>query len=251
MNVEVLASVMNQSDNKIIKKININTDAIIVNQCSENKIEILHNNNRTIKIYNLNERGIGLSRNTALMRATGDIVVFADEDSIFVDDYEKIIVEEYKKNNNADMIVFNVPSLNKNRPTYRILKNKRVHRYNCLRYGAVSFTVKLDKIKEYNNYFSLLFGGGAVYGSGEDSLFIYNFIKKGGKVYSSDKTIGYVEQKDSTWFNGYDEKYLSDKAILFKKLLGRWSFFYKVYFLLRNKEVYEERGFFRTLKKMR
>ena len=251
MKIQVLASVMNQEPKKIIKKMNIQTDAIIINQCNENNIENLKFKNYNIKFYSLNERGIGLSRNTALMRAEADIVVFADEDSIFVDDYEQIIANEFEKNPKAEMIVFNVPSLNEKRPTYKILKNRRVRRHNCLRYGAVSFTIKLNKIKEYNIFFSLLFGGGAKYGSGEDSLFIYNFIKKGGKVYSSTKIIGYVEQIDSTWFNGYNDKYLKDKGILFRHLLGKHAIFYKIYFLLRNKNIYLEQGFFKTLKKMK
>lgn len=251
MKIEVLASVMNQKDKKIIDKMNIKTDAIIVNQCSENKIELLEKNNNKIKIYNLNERGVGLSRNTALMRAQGDIVVFADEDSIFVDNYCDIIKQEFQKNTKADMIVFNVPSLNEKRPTYEIKKEKKVYKFNCLRYGAVSFAVKLNKIREYNLYYSLLFGGGAKYGSGEDSLFIYNFIKKGGRVYSSPRIIGYVKQEDSTWFNGYNDKFLKDKGVLFKHLLGKYAIFYKIYFLLKNKDVYKKNGFFKTLKKMR
>lgn len=250
MKIEVLASVMNQKDKKIIEQMNIKTDAIIVNQCYENKFEIFKKNNNIIKFLSLNERGVGLSRNTALMRAQGDIVIFADEDSIFVDNYSDIIEKEFKKNAKADMIVFNVPSLNKKRPTYEIKKEKRVYRFNCLRYGAVSFAVKLNKIREYNLFYSLLFGGGAKYGSGEDSLFIYNFIKHGGIVYSSPKTIGYVKQEESTWFNGYNDKYLKDKGILFKHLLGKYAVFYKIYFLLKNKEVYKKNGFLKTLKKM-
>ena len=44
-----------------------------------------------IKSYGclLNERGIGLSRNTALMRATADIILFADEDVTYKDGYAK------------------------------------------------------------------------------------------------------------------------------------------------------------------
>ena len=44
--------------------------------------------NKTIKIYSFDERGVGLSRNSALMRADADIIVFADSDVIYNDDYE-------------------------------------------------------------------------------------------------------------------------------------------------------------------
>ena len=141
MEVEVLASVMNQTDNSIIEKMNIKTSAIIVNQCKRNNIQEVKSNNKNIKIISLNEKGVGLSRNTALMRATKDIVIFADEDETFVDDYEEIILNEFKNNSKADMIVFNVPSLNKERPSLFI--NTVYHfRY----YLVVEQNIVLEKI---------------------------------------------------------------------------------------------------------
>ena len=51
MKIQVLASVMNQEPKKIIKKMNIQTDAIIINQCNENNIEKLKFKNYNIKFY--------------------------------------------------------------------------------------------------------------------------------------------------------------------------------------------------------
>ena len=74
MEVQVLASVMMQPKNSIkdiIKKMNIQTNAIIVNQCNENFYEEYETENfHKIKMLSFNERGVGLCRNNALMRAT-------------------------------------------------------------------------------------------------------------------------------------------------------------------------------------
>ena len=54
-------------------------------------------NGNNFEWYNLEERGVGLSRNNALLRATGNILLFADDDVRYIDNYEKIIQTEFEK----------------------------------------------------------------------------------------------------------------------------------------------------------
>ena len=69
MKIEVLASVMNKSNHDILKQMNLKTDAIIINQSNcFNYEEIMYNNNN-IRFISFNEKGVGLSRNNALMRS--------------------------------------------------------------------------------------------------------------------------------------------------------------------------------------
>ncbi|MFR0819376.1 MAG: glycosyltransferase family A protein [Lactococcus lactis] len=99
-------------DMSLLEKMNIQTNAVVINQTpniSENfsyKQQVI--NDRTWKFYSMSEKGVGRSRNNALMRASDDIIVMADEDEVFVDGYEKIINEAYSKYPDADMIIFNV-----------------------------------------------------------------------------------------------------------------------------------------------
>lgn len=243
MKVEVLASVMNKEPKKIIKSMNINSDAIIINQTDKNAYETIEYKSNQIKFYSFNERGVGLSRNNALMRATGDIVIFADEDITYVDDYDYIISESFKNNPKADMIIFNVPSANIERPTVKVDTRKKIHLFNCLKYGAVNFAVKRESLRKFNIYFSLLFGGGAKYSAGEDSLFIYNFIKAGGKVYTDFQTIGTVGQEDSTWFKGYTKKFFYDKGAFYACLSKKMCKVLCLQFLIRHKNMLNEVSF--------
>ena len=97
MNLEVLVSTMTQvSINNLIKEMNIKTNAIIINQCDNHSFNKLEFNGNQILVYSFAERGVGLSRNSCMMRATADICVFADDDEVFLDDYEKIIITEFK-----------------------------------------------------------------------------------------------------------------------------------------------------------
>lgn len=219
-NVQVLVSTMNQTDYSLLKKMNIQTDAIVINQCSESKFDEFLFNGHKIKWISLNERGVGLSRNTAFMHATGDILIFADDDVVYNDGYEKKILNFFKKYN-CSVAVFNITSLNLSRPEYADKYNHRLNLFNCLKYGAARIAIKRESLLKSNIFFSLLFGGGAVYQAGEDNLFLTTCIRRGLKVYASKKYIGTVAQQDSTWFKGYNEKYYFDRGALFYAMYGK------------------------------
>ena len=240
MKVQVLVAAMNQNNHELLNKMNICSDVIVGNQGTKNKIESFKYKQNNVKYLNFCEKGVGLNRNNCLMRACDDIVLFADEDEKLVDNYEQIIIDEFNSNSKADMIIFNVVSSNDSRKQYQIKKKKRIHWFNCAKYGAVRIAVKLEKIREKNIYFSLLFGGGAKYSNGEDSLFIMNCIKSGMKVYTSTKTIGMVSQENSTWFNGYDKKYFVDRGILYKQLYGCLYSLASIAFLIKIKKHYNK-----------
>lgn len=235
MRLEVLVSTVNANPHKLIKKMNIQTDAIIINQCDCFGYEEIKNGNNIVKVYSFSERGVGLSRNNALMRATGDIVLFADDDEVFVDGYEKIIINEFLKNREADFIVFDINACGSKERNYKkITKSKQLFWYNCLKYGAVRFAVKLNCIRRKNINFSLLFGGGTKYGSGEDSIFIYDCIKKKMKIYQNSSIIAKVDMTSSSWFDGYNEKFYYDKGALFSALNSKFNLIYLLIVVLKN-----------------
>ena len=80
MKVQVLVAAMHQKDHSLLEKMNIRSDAIVANQCDRNEFEDFTWNGHKIRYLSFAERGVGLNRNNALMRATGDICLFADDD---------------------------------------------------------------------------------------------------------------------------------------------------------------------------
>ncbi|EMF0480969.1 MULTISPECIES: glycosyltransferase family 2 protein [Enterococcus] len=235
--MEVLVSSMNK-DMSLLEKMNIQTNAVVINQTpniSENfsyKQQVI--NDRTWKFYSMSEKGVGRSRNNALMRASDDIIVMADEDEVFVDGYEKIINEAYSKYPDADMIIFNVRVHQGNKIRETTKKEGKVKFYNSLKYGTVTFTFKRNSILKKNLSFSLLFGGGTRYGSGEDTLFLWSALKTKLKIYSIPITISDVYNDTSSWFEGFNKKYYVDKGALYQALGGKLSFFLILQFWLRR-----------------
>ncbi|GGF96558.1 glycosyltransferase family A protein [Paenibacillus aceti] len=248
MNLQVLVSTMHQTDNSLLGKMNIQSDAIIINQCNENKVTEFKYKGNQIKYFSFAERGVGLSRNSALMRASGDICLMADDDMIYVDGYRDIVINAFENNPKADIIMFNVPIHKRNGQTIvKVKKNGKVRFLNSLKYGTVNIAFKRDSIFKKNICFSLLFGGGAQYGSGEDSLFIRDALKNKLRIYSSIETIAEIEENESTWFNGYNEKYFFDRGALFQAMGGRvTSILLMVQFLIRKRSLYSNQISFIT-----
>lgn len=236
MSLQVLVSTMNQDDTSIIEKMGINTDAIIINQCEKNEKKIIDKNGKKIFFISLKERGIGLSRNAALERATAAICIFADDDVIYRNDYEDVILSEFENNPKADILIFNIHSTNKNRPEYQIKKKGRVNRFTCLKYGTSRIAIRLDKVKNTKINFSLLFGGGAKYSHGEDTLFLRDCIKSKLKVYKIPKSIGTISHEKSTWFNGYNEKYLRDRGAFYKAFAPKLKYLFCLQYVIRHNE---------------
>lgn len=244
MKLEVIVSTMNcESYSELYKQMNLQTDAIIINQESQSVLENqdLSMGSNTVKGYSFLEKGVGLSRNSGLMRSTGDICIMADDDMVYVDGYEEIISKAYEEHPEMDMILFNVRIHQDGKTIEKVKKNGRIGSWNYQRYGAVTFTFKRKSILEKRLSFSLLFGGGTEIGSGEDSLFLSDVLKKKLKVYAVKEMIADVYNDGSSWFSGYNEKYLLDRGKLFRAISPRMYLFLIVQFGIRRRKLFPDR----------
>ncbi len=236
MRVQVLASVMNQDMEELVKKMNLSSDAVIINQCDRLDYGEMEHRGHRIRFYSFPERGVGKSRNEAILRADSDICLFSDEDIVYEENYGEAISAEFERNPKADMILFQI-EVEESRRTYQIKERKRVHWYNCGRYGAVSFAVRYESLLASRVTFSQLFGGGARYSNGEDSFFLKEFLQKGYRVYTAPVVIGRERGGESTWFSGYHEKFFHDRGVLYHYLYGKMADVMATRFLLAHKNT--------------
>lgn len=221
MKIQVLVAAMHQTDHSLLEKMNIQTDAIIANQCDRNEVEDFEWNGHKIKYLSFAERGVGLNRNNALMRADGDICLFADDDMVYVDGYADIIERAFEENPRADVIVFNL--IEKNSSRKQIQKTRKVGYLNYLRYGTARVAFRLEAVKAQGIYFNQCFGGGTEHSHGEDNLFLNACLKKGLKIYAVPQSIATLtDERPSSWDTGYGEKYLKDQGILYRTISRRW-----------------------------
>ena len=111
--------------------------------------------------------------------------------------------------------------------------------YNCGRYPAYSIAVRKEALERSKVWYSELFGGGAKYSNGEDSLFLKQCADCGLKMYATDVVIGKEEARESTWFKGYTEKFFFDRGVLFAFLYGNMAWLWTLRFVLTKKEMFQ------------
>lgn len=233
MSVEVLVATMHQNDTSLIQQMNLQSDAIIINQTNEYNYEKIMNHSNTVHMYSFAERGVGLSRNNALMRATADYALLADDDMVYVDHYPELVEKSFEKHPDADLIIFN---LEEEEPTrYVIRKDFRVRKRNYMRFGAARVAFRTDRIKKKGISFHLLFGGGTPHSNGEDTIFLKDCLEKGLKIVAVPVIIAKLtEERESTWFKGYTEKYYRDRGALFKVLSPMFYHLVILQFIVRK-----------------
>lgn len=234
MRLQVLVAAVDEEVNKLAEKMGITSEAIIVNQCGHfDYCEYQHRGKR-IRCFSMAERGVGLSRNTALMRADGDICLFSDEDIVFDAGYEEAVIKAFEENPEADVIAFNF-RVDPSRATYHNESYRRVRWYNYGRYPTYAVAARTAALHRINVSFSLLFGGGAKYSNGEDSLFLHDCLKKGLRIYASPVCLGQEVYRESTWFKGYHEKFFIDRGVLYHHLYGRMAKPFSLRFLVSHR----------------
>ncbi len=248
--VQVLVATMHQTNHNLLTDMNIQSDVIVCNQCARDGLKNLDFHGYQAIYFNSTTRGVGRNRNNGITHATGEILLFADDDVCYHDNYAKTIEEAFDCQPDADIIAFNVKRINDQRSESRDLAFRRVRLHSSLRYGTFRLAVKRKSLEKANIWFSLLFGGGAQFGFGEDSLFISDCIKKGMKMYASNQEIGIVDQKQSSWFTGYDDDYFRAKGSLFYAFSKYTYYFLVIHYVVKHRKEYSGRNIFNVTKLM-
>jgi len=231
MELQVLVATMNQQDLSLAQKMNLQQNAVIANQCGDWRYEETPAGAGTIRMLSTGTRGVGVNRNLALQLATADILLFADDDIVYYDSDLQPVIDAFKQLPDADVIFFSV-DITKGGAIHEKRHDtiKRVHLWNSLRYGTYRIAVRRESIIKKRIGFSPLFGGGCMYGSGEDTLFILDCLKAGLHLYSHEYVLGACAKDSSTWFTGYTDKYFFDRGAMLAcgfpmaKHLLKWYF---------------------------
>ena len=106
--VEVVCVTMGQKGLAIADKMHITGDAVFGNQADGFRKEVQTRDGQTVKMITTDTRGVGVNRNIALLHATGDILLFADDDICYADGYADGVRRAYAQHPDADMILFSL-----------------------------------------------------------------------------------------------------------------------------------------------
>lgn len=230
--IEFVIATTGRENLDFAKKMNLHAPAVIANQCG--RYQILQDEN--LVMVGTPTRGVGINRNLGINLTDAEYAFIVDDDMVFYDNAVDILNQALEAHPDADVIIFGfdyVKDLKIVRK--RMQKSERVKLHNCLNYGICCALVRVASIRQKNISFTTLFGGGCLYGSGEDSLFYLECVRKKLKIYTHAESVGMNQYRESSWFKGYNDKFFYDKGAWIAGAFPKIKFLMICYFTMRFK----------------
>jgi len=209
---------------------------LIVNQTdAERQLQV---DQGTIRVINTEERGLPQSRNMAIRNAIGEICLVADDDVLYVNDLESIILNGYTTYPDAAVITFQL--MNTKGKLYRSYPDITEHtskHINTVNGVVISFKKKMLLEKEvlYNPHFGL----GTTFGTANEYVFMKNVLRAKLPAYFVPEVILTHPDESSGQASGSDRVLYARGALTYKYygvLSYLWVFKY-VFFLVRHKYI--------------
>ena len=107
MKLELLISAVNAEADKLIEKMRVAGDAVLINQCGAEGTSEVSVQGGCVSVLSFAEKGVGKSRNRAIDASSADIVLFADDDIVYDDGYADKVIKEFEAHPEADALFFN------------------------------------------------------------------------------------------------------------------------------------------------
>ena len=236
---------INQVDGSLLKN-NENVELVIVHQIYNDSVEKFNYYSQE-KVFIRNEKGLSKSRNIALANAEGDICMLCDDDIKLVQNFNKIILDTYNENPEADVICFQV--IDDNGTKFKNYHpNKRwLNLMTLMKVSSIEITFKLKSIQNSNLKFDEEFGLGTEMPTGEESIFLVDAYKKNLKILyvPIPIVIHPLESSGTEWNN---EKMIKGKGSMFGRMFGKFGYFFNLLFSLKKYSLYKKEhsfiGFF-------
>lgn len=240
--LEILVSTMNQSTLDFLIPMFpfahfSEFSILVINQTNQDNL--LNSDFPKVRVVNSFEKGLSKSRNLALRHAVGKIALVADDDVVFLPDFDTKIIESYQQNKDFSIICFQTLTT-KNNP-YSKYKNqafnmKEKHFLNVL---SIELTFKIQDLSEKNIVFNEYFGLGAKFEDAESLFFLRRANHNELKILFSPKNIVIHQEYSSSDEVVSDRLLYAKMAGFYKKhqFLAYFLLFKFVFFLLRKQMI--------------
>ena len=240
MSIETLVVTINQRNHDLVKKMNLQTDSLVGNQCDQAVSDDCFMYQGLAMTYlNRQERGAARNRNMVLEHAHADICVLADDDLRFVNGYPALVCEAFDACPQADVLVFN---LIERRPIRKVnARYERVRWYNYGPYGAPRLVLRREAVLGAGIRFDEKFGGGARYSSGEDTIFLHDCLRSGLRVYTAPIALAELDQNSpSTHFTGFNRDFFFNKGAVYTCLHPVAYPLFSLFYVMRHRKEHQQ-----------
>lgn len=227
MTLQILIATVNNrfSDRKYIPP---SVDYLVINQLDKDMRGPKQDN-----FLNCGAHGLSNSRNKAIEKATADICLLSDDDTVFLNDTNKTISNAFSENPSADIITFQIKTpeggLFKKYPG----KKKWHNRLSLMQVASVEIAFKRDKVLSSGLQFDERFGLGADFPTGEENIFLIDALNKGLKILYLPVPV-VIHPHESSGANMNDLRLIMAKGAMFYRMFRQTGYLLSLLFAIKK-----------------
>lgn len=211
---------------------------LIINQTQRDKLLI--SNYPNVRILNSFDVGLSKSRNLAIDNSIGKILVIADDDVIYQNNFIEKIIEAHNKFNRSTIV--NFCAINENGAClkkYPTVSKQQLNSLEILNVSSIEMTINKEKLDLTGIRFDENFGLGSSFEMGEEAVFLFDLKHKNQQISFVDQVI--VKHHGLTTSSKIDisHKYYIYGAIVRRVLLTNYVFWLviKMFFDIKQKKL--------------
>ncbi|MBU3692271.1 MAG: glycosyltransferase family 2 protein [Candidatus Nanopelagicaceae bacterium] len=188
------------------------------------------------KVFELTNRGVAKSRNAVLDKASGEFLIFGDDDIVFNESGIKELISYFRSHPQCDIImaqaVDETGSLRKHYPR----QAHKLTRFNSAKAATYEMMIRVAPIREKKIRFDESFGAGAEKYLGDEYIFITDALKAGlqGVFLPIPVAIHPKESSGSGWGTRRD---LTARAAVFSRVFGPFAPIARAMFLVKSRKT--------------
>jgi glycosyltransferase involved in cell wall biosynthesis len=232
ISLEILISTKDRDNLDFLNNIFVNYNAhsipiLIINQTQNLNFSCPHSDN--INLINVNQIGLSKSRNLAIENAKADICLLADDDIVYENNFESIILNAFNLNPSADIITFKMNDFKGNSfKDYPIIKK---HNKKSLSFvNSVVIAFRRNSIISNKVFFDENFGLGSTFQTADEYVFLRNALNLNLNIVFHNEVI-LSHPVDSSGKDVASDRILFAKGALFYKYYNILSFLKLIHYL--------------------
>ncbi len=235
MKLEILMSCMHRTDDSLVRASHITGDAVLINQCDREAYACYPTERGTARMFSTTQRGLTRSRNMAIEQSVADICLLCDDDEVFVEDYENLVLSAYEKLPAADVIILKMLGRTRSFPD----KIQRLYFPKTMKVSSWQISFRRESLRKSGVRFDELLGAGTGNGAEEELKFLLDCQRAGLRIYYVPAQIATVAQRSSTWFSGFDAQFFENRGATTRYILGApLAAIYAMYYVVRKRALY-------------
>lgn len=183
--------------------------------------------------YWLDLFGLSKSRNFALSVATGEYCLVADDDVTFIDNVEQYIIDAFEKTG-ADILTFQIKTPGGNYFKNYSSKPFKHTKMSLMRVSSIEIVFNRDSISRSGLLFDERFGLGALFPTGEETIFLCDALDKGMSICYIPMPI-VIHPAESSGGNFHQNtRLIESKGAMFYRIYGAYAYIIAILFSLKK-----------------